>query len=132
MCWRPSQELGPGAHISASLHGAGWGTAHGFPGARLANNDNHIGDVASHSASVVNGVLFESEDLAHFWRTLDDFEGTDSQAEVATAFLVTGGFRRCVVNTCSLSDRAAAARTVNAKSFTGVLCSPPPELTANR
>ena len=85
MCFCPYPELGPGAHISASLHDAGWGTAHGFPGALLANN-NHIGDVASHSASVVNGVLFESEDLAHFWRTLDDFEGTDSQAEVARRF----------------------------------------------
>ena len=45
-----------GARILGSRHYAGWGTAHGCPGARLEDNDNHIGDVASHSAGVVNGV----------------------------------------------------------------------------
>jgi hypothetical protein len=44
-------------------------------------------------------VVFESEELAEFWQTLDDFEGTEYQAEITTARLVTGEHRRCVVYT---------------------------------
>jgi hypothetical protein len=53
----------------------------------------------SHPTSVVNGVLLESEDLADFWRKLDDFEGIDYRAEVTTVRLVTGEYRRYVVYT---------------------------------
>ena len=53
----------------------------------------------SHPTSVVNGVLFESEDLAVVWRRLYDFEGIDYRAEVTTAQLVTGEYRRYVVYT---------------------------------
>ena len=53
----------------------------------------------SHPTSVVNGVLFEPEDLADFWRKLDDFEGIDYRAEVTTVRLVTGEYRRYVVYT---------------------------------
>ena len=87
------------AQISGSLNDAGWGAAHGCQGARLTDND--IGNMTadSHPTSVVNGVLFESEDLADFWRKLDDFEGIDYRAEVTTARLVTGEYRRYVVYT---------------------------------
>ena len=44
-------------------------------------------------------MLFESADLADFWQKLDDFEGTEYQAEITTAHLVTGEYRRCVVYT---------------------------------
>ena len=74
------------AQISGSLNDAGWGAAHGCQGARLTDDDIGKMSANSHPTSIVNGVLFESEDLAHFWRTLDDFEGTDSQAEVARRF----------------------------------------------
>ena len=87
------------AQISGSLHDAGWGAAHGCPGARLLDNDIDNSTADSHPTSVVKGVLFESKDLAGFWQTLDDFEGIDYQAEVTTARLVTGEYRRCVVYT---------------------------------
>ena len=87
------------AQISGSLHDAGWGAAHGCPGARLLDND--IDKMATHPypTGVVKGVLFESTDLADFWQKLDDFEGTEYQAEITTAHLVTGEYRPCVVYT---------------------------------
>ena len=87
------------AQISGSLHDAGWGAAHGCPGARLTKNDCDSTTATSHLLSTINGVLFESEDLADFWQILDDFEGTEYQAEITTARLVTGKYRRCVVYT---------------------------------
>ena len=87
------------AEISGSLHDAGWGAARGCPGARLVDNDIDKITPDSHPTSVVKGVLFESADLADFWQTLDDFEGTEYQAEITTAHLVTGEYRRCVVYT---------------------------------
>ena len=85
------------AQISGSLHNASWGAAHGCPGARLTDNDIDKMTADSHPTSVVNGVLFESNDLADFWQKLVDFEGIDYRSEVTTARLVTGGYRRCVV-----------------------------------
>ena len=85
--------------ISGSLHDAGWGAAHGCPGARLVDNDLDKITPDSHPTSVVKGVLFESADLADFWQKLDDFEGTEYQAEITAAHLVTGEYRRCVVYT---------------------------------
>ena len=87
------------AQISGSLNDAGWGAAHGCRGARLVDNDIDKITANSHATSVVNGVLFEPEDLADFWRKLDDFEGIDYRAEVTTARLVTGEYRRYVVYT---------------------------------
>jgi gamma-glutamylcyclotransferase (GGCT)/AIG2-like uncharacterized protein YtfP len=87
------------AQISGSLHDVGWGAAHGYPGARLTDNNIDTITADSHRTSVVKGALFESKDLADFWQTLDDFEGIDYQAEVTTARLVTGEYRRCVVYT---------------------------------
>jgi gamma-glutamylcyclotransferase (GGCT)/AIG2-like uncharacterized protein YtfP len=87
------------AQISGSLHDAGWGAAHGCPGAQLVDNDIHKITVDSHSPSVVKGVLFESTDLADYWQKLDDFEGTEYQSEITMARLVTGEYRRCVVYT---------------------------------
>ena len=87
------------AQISGSLNEAGWGAAHGCQGARLTDNDIDNMTADSHPTSVVNGVLFEPEDLADFWRKLDDFEGIDYRAEVTTARLVTGEYRRYVVYT---------------------------------
>jgi gamma-glutamylcyclotransferase (GGCT)/AIG2-like uncharacterized protein YtfP len=87
------------AQISGSLHDAGWGAAHGCPGARLVDNDIDKITPDSHPTSVVKGVLFESADLADFWQTLDDFEGAEYQAEITTAHLVTGEHRHCVVYT---------------------------------
>ena len=87
------------AQISGSLHDAGWGAAHGCPGARLLDNDIDKITADSYPTSVVKGVLFESTDLADFWQKLDDLEGIDYQAEVTTARLVTGEYRRCVVYT---------------------------------
>ena len=87
------------AQISGSLHNAGWGAVHGCPGARLTDNDIDKMTADSHPTSVVNSVLFESEDLADFWRRLYDFEGIDYRAEVTTARLVTGEYRRYVVYT---------------------------------
>jgi gamma-glutamylcyclotransferase (GGCT)/AIG2-like uncharacterized protein YtfP len=86
------------ANISGSLHDVSWGAAHGCPGARLADNDSSTA-ADSHPTCVVNGVVFDSEELAEFWQTLDDFEGTEYQAEITTARLVTGEHRRCVVYT---------------------------------
>ena len=85
------------AQISGSLHDAGWGAAHGCRGSRLTDNDIDKMTANSHPTSVVNGVLFESNDLADFWQKLVDFEGIDYRSEVTTARLVTGGYRRCVV-----------------------------------
>ena len=85
------------AQISGSLNDAGWGAAHGCQGARLTDNDIDNMTADSHPTSVVNGVLFESNDLADFWQKLVDFEGIDYRSEVTTARLVTGGYRRCVV-----------------------------------
>ena len=48
------------AQISGSLHDAGWGAAHGCPGARLVDNDIDKITPDSHPTSVVKGVLFES------------------------------------------------------------------------
>ena len=87
------------AQISGTLHDVGWGAAHGCPGARLLDNDIDKITADSYPTSVVKGVLFESKDLADFWQKLDDFEGTEYQAEVTTARLVTGEYRRCVVYT---------------------------------
>ena len=87
------------AHISGSLHDAGWGAAHGCPGARLADNEIEKITADSYPISIIKGVLFESKDLADFWQELDDFEGTEYQAEITTARLVTGEYRRCVVYT---------------------------------
>ena len=85
--------------ISGSLHDAGWGAAHGCLGARLFDNDIEKITPDSHPTSVIKGVLFESANLADFWQKLDDFEGTEYQAEITTAHLVTGEYRRCVVYT---------------------------------
>ena len=85
------------AQISGSLHDVGWDAAHGCLGARLANNDIDKIIAGSHPTSVVKGVLFESKDLANFWQKLDDFEDAEYQAEITTAHLVTGEYRRCVV-----------------------------------
>ena len=87
------------AQISGSLNDAGWGAAHGCQSARLTDNDIDNMTADSHPTSVVDGVLFESEDLADFWRKLYDFEGIDYRAEVTTARLVTGEYRRYVVYT---------------------------------
>ena len=87
------------AQISGSLHDAGWDAAHGRLGAQLANNDIDKIIADSHPTSVVKDVLFESKDLADFWQKLDDFEGAKYQAEITTARLVTGEYRRCVVYT---------------------------------
>jgi len=87
------------AQISGSLHDAGWGAAHGCPGARLLDNDIDKMAADSYPTGAVKGVLFESTDLADYWQTLDDFEGTEYQAEITTAHLVTGEYRRCVVYT---------------------------------
>jgi len=87
------------AQISGSLHDAGWGAAHGCPGARLLDNDIDKMAADSYPTDAVKGVLFESTDLADYWQTLDDFEGTEYQAEITTAHLVTGEYRRCVVYT---------------------------------
>ena len=87
------------AQISGSLHDAGWGAAHGCPGARLLDKPIDKTSADSHPTSLVKGVLFESQDLADFWQKLDDFEGIDYQAEVTTARLVTGEYCRCVVYT---------------------------------
>ena len=87
------------AQISGSLHYAGWGATHGCPGARLLDNDIDKIIADSHPTSVVKDVLFESKDLADFWQKLDDFEGAKYQAEITTARLVTGEYRRCVVCT---------------------------------
>ena len=87
------------AQIAGSLHDAGWGAAHGCLGARLTDNDIDNMSPDSHPTSIVNGLLIESEDLADFWRKLDDFEGIDYRAEVTTARLVTGEYRRYVVYT---------------------------------
>ena len=87
------------AQISGSLHDAGWGAAHGCPGARLLDNDIDKITPDPHPTSVIKGALFESADLADFWQKLDDFEGTEYQAEITAAHLVTGEYRRCVVYT---------------------------------
>ena len=87
------------AQISGSLHDAGWGAAHGCPGARLLDNDIDKITADSYLTSVVKGGLFESKDLADIWQKLDDFEGAEYQAEITTARLVTGEYRRCVVYT---------------------------------
>ena len=87
------------AQVSGTLHDAGWGAAHGFPGARLFDNDIEKITPDSHPTSVIKGALFESANLADFWQKLDDFEGTEYQAEITTAHLVTGEYRRCVVYT---------------------------------
>ena len=87
------------AEISGSLHDAGWGAAPGCPGARLFDNDIEKITPDSHPTSVIKGALFESANLADFWQKLDDFEGTEYQAEITTAHLVTGEYRRCVVYT---------------------------------
>ncbi|MAK69129.1 MAG: hypothetical protein CME50_04070 [Halieaceae bacterium] len=84
------------AQISGSLHDTGWGAAHGCRGARLTDNDIDNMTADSHPTSVVNSVLFESNDLADFWQKLDDFEVIDYRAEVPTARLVTVEYRRCV------------------------------------
>ena len=47
------------AQISGSLHDAGWGAAHGCPGARLTDNDIDNITEDSHLTSVVKGALFE-------------------------------------------------------------------------
>jgi gamma-glutamylcyclotransferase (GGCT)/AIG2-like uncharacterized protein YtfP len=86
-------------NISGSLHDFGWGAAHGCPGARLTDSDIDSIPVDSYPTSVVNGLLFESEELPDFWQTLDEFEGTEYQAEITTARLVTGEHRCCVVYT---------------------------------
>jgi hypothetical protein len=88
-----------GAQISGYLHDAGWGAEHGCPGARLADTGIDNITAESHPTSVVDGVLVESEDLADFWHKLDDFEGTQYQAEITTARLVKGEYCRCVVYT---------------------------------
>ena len=87
------------AEISGSLHDAGWGAAPGCPGARLVDNDIDKITPDSHPTSIVKGVLFESADLADFWQKLDDFEGTEYQAEITTAHVVTAECRHCVVYT---------------------------------
>ena len=87
------------AQISGSLHDAGWSATHGYPGARLLDNDIDKITADSFPSSVVKGVLFESADLADFWQKLDDFEGTEYQAEITMAHLVTGEYRLCVVYT---------------------------------
>ena len=88
-----------GAQISGYLHDAGWGAEHGCPGARLADTGIDNITAESHPTSVVDGVLVESEDLANFWHKLDDFEGTQYQAEITTARLVKGEYCRCVLYT---------------------------------
>ena len=87
------------AQILGTLHDAGWGAAHGCPGARLVDKDLDKITADSHPARIVKGVLLESTDLVNFWQKLDDFEGTEYQAEITTAHLVTGEYRRCVVYT---------------------------------
>ena len=47
------------AQISGSLLYAGWGAAHGCPGARLTDNDIDNITEDSHLTSVVKGALFE-------------------------------------------------------------------------
>ena len=95
----PLSEAWTEAQISGSLNDAGWGAARGCQCARLPDYDIDNMTADSHPTSVVNGVLFESEELADFWRKLDDFEGIDYRAEVAMARLVTGEYRRYVVYT---------------------------------
>ena len=68
------------AQVSGTLHDAGWGAAHGCPGARLFDNDIEKITPDSHPTSVIKGALLESANLADFWQKLDDFEGTEYQA----------------------------------------------------
>ena len=98
MYWRPYQELGR-KQKSQALYMMPAGVPHTAVRARLVDNDIDKITPDSHPTSVVKGVLFESADLADFWQTLDDFEGTEYQAEITTAHLVTGEYRRCVVYT---------------------------------
>lgn len=64
--------------VRGNLRDAGWGSALGFPGLVL--------DPAGISIDVY---LFESEDLAHHWARLDEFEGPGYRrvvASVSTSF----------------------------------------------
>lgn len=66
--------------VNGRLVKEGWGAKMGFPGL-----------VLDEAGEKIEGHVFVSESLSQHWQTLDDFEGSEYQRQLATVRLQDGG-----------------------------------------
>lgn len=67
------------ATVRGRLHPEGWGASYGFPALRL-----------DREAEPVEGQIFSSPQLSHYWSTLDEFEG-EAYCRVTTEAMLEDG-----------------------------------------
>ena len=83
--------------ISGSLHDAGLGATYRCPGLRLENSTIDHMDLSRGNCSVVNGLLFESNELRKIWARLDELEGQEYQPQLTIALVAGNKYCRCIV-----------------------------------